>query len=177
MRKPPAKEQPVNPRVIAFALTLAGAFHLCASASDARAPTALESFAQSQLAEVGKAADAPNRLSGRLPTVVPAFVASTAFAAIDDASLPQQIASLPREVAPLLRHDFEAVAATPPTTGPSPEKSGCDPSYPDDRTCILPGPPFEQGCAITAERRFTVLAPDPQRLDHDQDGIGCEPFQ
>jgi hypothetical protein len=36
--------------------------------------------------------------------------------------------------------------------------------------------PLAQGCAITDERRFTVLAPDPQRLDHDGDGIGCEPI-
>src|SRR5215212_7412282 len=49
----------------------------------------------------------------------------------------------------------------------------CDPAYPETRTCIAPGPPFNQGCAITSERRFTVLSPDPQALDHDGDGIGC----
>ena len=31
-------------------------------------------------------------------------------------------------------------------------------------------------CAITEERLFEVLPPDPQRLDHDGDGIGCEPI-
>jgi hypothetical protein len=63
-----------------------------------------------------------------------------------------------------------------PSREPEPTRAGCDPAYPDERTCIPPGPPFEQGCAITDERRFTVLAPDPQHLDHDGDGIGCEPM-
>jgi hypothetical protein len=56
-----------------------------------------------------------------------------------------------------------------------PTRFGCDPAYPESRTCIPPGPPFNQGCAITDEREFTVLPPDPQRLDRDKDGIGCEP--
>lgn len=64
------------------------------------------------------------------------------------------------------------IAATPAS---APLRAGCDPAYPDARTCVPPGPPFEQGCAITDERRFTVLPPDPQGLDHDNDGIGCEP--
>lgn len=95
---------------------------------------------------------------------------------------------------------YEAVAAplrtpaplptTPPTPSPAPTtalmalptatpanaRSGCDPAYPDARTCIPPGPPWDQGCAVTEERRFTVLPPDPQGLDHDGDGIGCEPI-
>lgn len=67
--------------------------------------------------------------------------------------------------------------ATPtPTPTPASSRTGCDPAYPDARTCIPPGPPWDQGCAITAERRFTVLPPDPQGLDHDHDGIGCEPI-
>ncbi|MDQ2652315.1 MAG: hypothetical protein M3Z20_04640 [Chloroflexota bacterium] len=65
---------------------------------------------------------------------------------------------------------------TPPTATPAPARSGCDPAYPDADTCIPPGPPWDQGCAITAERRFAVLPPDPQGLDHDGDGIGCEPI-
>lgn len=56
------------------------------------------------------------------------------------------------------------------------EREGCDPAYPETRTCIPPGPPFAQGCAITEERLFRVLPPDPQRLDHDNDGVGCEPI-
>jgi hypothetical protein len=65
--------------------------------------------------------------------------------------------------------------AIPATPTPDPSRTGCDPAYPDASTCIPPGPPFEQGCAITDERRFPVLPPDPQGLDHDGDGIGCEP--
>ena len=76
--------------------------------------------------------------------------------------------------------DPERTVASLPTVSPSrepePTRAGCDPAYPNERTCIPPGPPFDQGCAITDERRFTVLAPDPQRLDHDGDGIGCEPI-
>jgi len=80
-------------------------------------------------------------------------------------------------------------AAALPTAEPSPTieltsskleyeaRPGCDPAYPDQRTCIPPGPPFNQGCKITDERRFTVLPPDPQHLDFDGDGIGCEPVK
>jgi hypothetical protein len=64
---------------------------------------------------------------------------------------------------------------TPPTATPANARPGCDAAYPDARTCIPPGPPWDQGCAITDERRFTVLPPDPQGLDHDGDGVGCEP--
>lgn len=56
-------------------------------------------------------------------------------------------------------------------------RPGCDPAYPDQNTCIPPGPPFDQGCKITEQRRFTVLPPDPQHLDADGDGIGCEPVK
>ncbi|MFN8662426.1 MAG: hypothetical protein U0075_11080 [Thermomicrobiales bacterium] len=68
-----------------------------------------------------------------------------------------------------------APPAPTPTATPENQRTGCDPAYPDTRTCIPPGPPWDQGCSITDERRFTVLPPDPQRLDHDKDGIGCEP--
>jgi hypothetical protein len=56
-------------------------------------------------------------------------------------------------------------------------RPGCDPAYPEERTCIPPGPPFDQGCKITEQRLFTVLPPDPQHLDSDGDGIGCEPVR
>ena len=65
-------------------------------------------------------------------------------------------------------------AAAPPAGAPDRRK--CDPAYPDERTCIPPGPPLDQPCAITDERNFTVLPPDPRRLDADGDGIGCEPI-
>jgi hypothetical protein len=64
-------------------------------------------------------------------------------------------------------------AIAPPAKAP--DRRQCDPAYPDERTCIPPGPPLEQPCAITDERNFTVLPPDPRALDHDGDGIGCEP--
>ncbi len=55
---------------------------------------------------------------------------------------------------------------------PSP-KPGCDPAYPS--VCIPPPPPFVD-CGITTERNFPVKQPDPQNLDHDDNGIGCEPI-
>jgi hypothetical protein len=67
-----------------------------------------------------------------------------------------------------------------PTVTPSGEpeaaSTGCDPAYPEERTCIPPGPPLDQPCAITDERNFTVLPPDPRGLDRDGDGVGCEPI-
>lgn len=171
----------MTPRGIALALFLASSVHLCVSASDTRAPTTADTFAQSGLV-AGTRTSPAIRLSGRLPTVgpdlmIPAFVASTPLVNVEVASLPRKIASLPQEVATPPWRDLDVVIATPPTPSPSPRRSGCDPSYPDDRTCIPLGPPFDQGCAITDERRFTVLKPDSQRLDHDEDGIGCEPIR
>lgn len=58
----------------------------------------------------------------------------------------------------------------------TPNRTGCDPAYPDERTCIPPGSPLDAPCSITAERNFTVLSPDPRGLDADGDGIGCEPI-
>jgi hypothetical protein len=119
------------------------------------------------------------------------------------ASLPPSVASLPRVIAALptvtppeepaapragyaaaslaalepLRAVTSLPTMTPPREPKEPERTGCDPAYPEERTCIPPGPPFDQGCAITSERRFEVLPPDPQGLDHDGDGIGCEPIR
>jgi hypothetical protein len=96
-----------------------------------------------------------------------------AYAMIVPASLPEETA------APSQRTATPPPAPTPTPTpaapAPAPARAGCDPAYPDARTCIPPGPPFDQGCAITDERLFPVLPPDPQGLDHDGDGIGCEP--
>jgi hypothetical protein len=119
------------------------------------------------------------------------------------ASLPPSVASLPRVIAALptvtppeepaapragyaaaslaALEPLRAVTSLPTVMAPrepkEPERTGCDPAYPEERTCIPPGPPFDQGCAITSERRFEVLPPDPQGLDHDGDGIGCEPIR
>jgi ribose 1,5-bisphosphokinase PhnN len=73
----------------------------------------------------------------------------------------------------------EATATPVPTTPapePTPDRTGCDPAYPDERTCIPPGPPLDPPCSITDERSFTVLPPDPRGLDADGNGIGCEPI-
>lgn len=56
------------------------------------------------------------------------------------------------------------------------DRTGCDPAYPDQRTCIAPGSPLAEPCSITDQRNFTVLRPDPRGLDTDGDGIGCEPI-
>src|SRR5215207_8733928 len=74
---------------------------------------------------------------------------------------------------PLPRSSLPTVTPSP---GPVPARTGCDPAYPEQRTCIPPGPPLAQPCAITDERDFTVLPPDPRGLDRDGDGIGCEPI-
>jgi hypothetical protein len=50
----------------------------------------------------------------------------------------------------------------------------CHPSYPD--FCIPPRPP-DLDCgsrALGGRTNFTVLEPDPHRLDGDNDGVGCE---
>lgn len=95
---------------------------------------------------------------------------------------PKSIAMLPTRTVPPtptaspleLQEAWAAPTALPTLVDES--REGCDPAYPDEPTCIPPGPPFDQGCAVTDERRFTVLPPDPQALDHDGDGIGCEPI-
>lgn len=103
----------------------------------------------------------PRVLTSALPTATPPAAQTPAPAPRENAPSP---ASTPRPATPT------------PTPAPASDRAGCDPAYPDARTCIPPGPPWDQGCAITAERRFTVLPPDPQGLDHDKDGIGCEPI-
>jgi hypothetical protein len=108
----------------------------------------------------------------------------TALFYADDLSLSVcQTAATPAATPALLEPEEAATPAEPAATSeaataatPTFDRSGCDPAYPEERTCIPPGPPFNQGCAITAERNFVVLPPDPQGLDRDQDGIGCEPI-
>jgi len=97
------------------------------------------------------------------------------YAATLPPALPTRVpASLPTRL-PL---SLPRITPPPPTPTPQPanDRAKCDPAYPEKRTCIPPGPPLNQGCAITDQRLFTVLPPDPQHLDADHDGIGCEPI-
>ena len=161
-----AKEHSVNARVVLVALSLASSSLVVTLANEWARPAAV------QEETFGMAVETPSSLPraiASLPTVTPreepAPRADFAAAALPSLEPQPAVASLP------------AVAPTPEPKEPEePERKGCDPAYPDERTCIPPGPPFDQGCAITSERKFKVLPPDPQRLDHDGDGIGCEPI-
>ena len=155
----------MNTRVVLIALSLAGYGLFSTLANEWVRPAAI------QEATYGMSIEAPAslpRVIAALPTVTPPEVSAAPRAGYAAASLPQleplrAVTSLP--------------TVTPPLAPKAPERTGCDPAYPEERTCIPPGPPFDQGCAITSERRFQVLPPDPQRLDHDDDGIGCEPIR
>lgn len=161
----------MNSRVVLIALALAGYGLFGTLANEWARPVAV------QEATHGMAVEAPSSLPrsiatlprsiAMLPTVTPPEEPAPSRAGYAAASLPS--------LEPL-----RAVASLPTVTPPAPnesERTGCDPAYPEERTCIPPGPPFDQGCAITSERLFRVLPPDPQRLDHDDDGIGCEPIR
>ena len=154
----------MNTRAVLVALSLA-TYGLCGTVANEWArPVAV------QEATYGMSIEAPSslpRLIATLPTVTPIEMPAPPRAGYAAASLPalepqRAVASLP--------------AVTPTLESKKPERTGCDPAYPEERTCIPPGPPFDQGCAITSERLFKVLPPDPQHLDHDGDGIGCEPI-
>ena len=159
----------MSTRVIVIAISLAGLTLVGASVNEAAAPIVVEGATQD--VRLAPSTLPPTRSFATLPTFTP----------------PRETLAGPKDA---LRAGYAAVALpalTPqravtslptvtPLREPEAPRPGCDPAYPDERTCIPSGPPFDQGCAITDERRFTVLAPDPQRLDHDGDGIGCEPI-
>jgi hypothetical protein len=155
----------LNTRVVFIALVLAAYGLFGTLANEWARPVAV------QEATYGMSIEAPSSLPpalATLPTVTPLEMPAPPRAGYAAASLPslepqRAVASLP--------------AATPTPEPKEPERTGCDPAYPEERTCIPPGPPFDQGCAVTSERLFEVLPPDPQRLDHDGDGIGCEPIR
>ena len=168
----------MNTRVVLVALSLVGYGLFGTLANEWARPVAVQ--------------EATYSMSIEEPASLPRSVASLPRLV---ASLPQVIAALPTVSPPdepaAPRAGYAAaslpaleplrVVTSLPTVTPlepkEPEKTGCDPAYPEERTCIPPGPPFDQGCAITSERRFEVLPPDPQGLDHDGDGIGCEPIR
>lgn len=54
---------------------------------------------------------------------------------------------------------------------PEPIQNDCDVSYPD--FCIPSSPP-DLNCGDIAQKKFTVIQPDPHGFDGDGDGIGCE---
>jgi hypothetical protein len=117
-----------------------------------------------------------------LPRLIPTPRAEVAlipqsYTMVMPTSLPveSEKASKPTSPAASLPTRIPSPAISAPTATPAAARAGCDPAYPDAGTCIPLGPPFDQGCAVTDARRFTVLPPDPQGLDHDSDGIGCEP--
>jgi hypothetical protein len=108
----------------------------------------------------------------RLPTVAAIAVAETPTPPAPPTPT-RKVASLPTRIPASL----PAREAEPPPPSPiAAARGNCDSAYPEQRTCIPPGPPFDQGCAITDQRLFVVLKPDPQHLDADRDGIGCEPI-
>jgi micrococcal nuclease len=155
----------LNTRVVLIALSLAGYGLFGTLTNDWARPVAVEE------ATHGVSIEAPASLPrsiAALPTVTPPEMPPPPRAGYAAASLPaleplRAVTSLP--------------TVTPALESKETERTECDPAYPDKRTCIPPGPPFDQGCAITSERRFEVLPPDPQGLDHDGDGIGCEPIR
>jgi hypothetical protein len=157
-------------RVVLVALSLAGYGLFGTLANEWARPAAIQqaTYGMSIEAPVSppqSAASLPRAITA-LPTITPPQEPTASRAGYAAASLPA--------LQPL-----RAVTSLPtvtPLKPIEPERTGCDPAYPEERTCIPPGPPFDQGCAVTSERLFKVLPPDPQRLDHDGDRIGCEPI-
>lgn len=160
-----AKEHSLKPRVVLVALSLAGYGLFGTLANEWARPVAVQEATHGMPIEAPAALP---RLIATLPTVAPpeepaAPRAGYAAASLPSLEPPRAITSLP--------------TVTPTLEPKEPERTGCDPAYPEERTCIPLGPPFDQGCSITSERLFQVLPPDPQHLDHDNDGIGCEPIR
>lgn len=69
------------------------------------------------------------------------------------------------------RREGQAPGTTAPVPPSPSSNSNCDPAYPD--VCI-PSPPPQLVCDQIEFTDFTVLPPDPQGFDGDNDGIGCE---
>ncbi len=68
-------------------------------------------------------------------------------------------------------HGGTPVFTAPPGPPPSPPAYRCHPSYP---TVCIPSPPPKLTCADIPYRNFPVIGQDPQGLDPDRNGIGCE---
>ena len=152
-----------------LALAVAGLVLLGTSVNESAPPIA---FAETPQILANATSAAPTTQSiATLPTMTPPpetavpleTVPRAGYAAASRPSLnaQQSITSLP---------------TVTPAHEPGSARISCDPAYPEERTCIPPGPPLDQPCAITDERNFTVLPPDPRGLDADGDGVGCEPL-
>jgi hypothetical protein len=121
------------------------------------------------LAVVTAAASTPRSLA-TLPTITARERAGPTEAP------PRAGYAAPSRPAAEVRRPISSLPSVMPTGARESSRTGCDPAYPEERTCIPPGPPLDAPCAITDERNFTVLPPDSRRLDADGDGIGCEPM-
>jgi hypothetical protein len=167
----------VKTRLVLIALGLAGFILFGTSVNESAAPIAVEETTQALPMAASTLPTAPSTLPmKRSIAALPTMTASQESSNLAGSTSPRAgyvAASLP-SLGP--QRSITSLPTLAPSQEPEPERTGCDPSYPDERTCIPPGPPFDQGCAITDERRFAVVAPDPQGLDHDGDGIGCEPI-
>ena len=175
----PAKELSVKTRVVFVAIFLAALTLFGSSVNESAAPVAIQDAGQDLPVATSPAPTSQSiatlpeiRSVTALPTITPPR--ETEASSTTPPRAGYAAASLP-SLDP--QRTITALPTVTPSREPEPERDECDPAYPDKRTCIPPGPPFDQGCAITEERRFEVLAPDPQGLDHDGDGIGCEPVR
>jgi hypothetical protein len=174
-----AKELSVKTRLILAALGLASISLFGTSVNESVAPIAVEETTKA--VPIAPSSLPSKRSIATLPTsrsiaALPTIPAPPGTADMTETAAPRAgyvAASLP-SLDP--QRNVTSLPTVPPSRESEPARSGCDPAYPDERTCIPSGPPFDQGCAITDERRFIVVAPDPQGLDHDGDGIGCEPI-
>ena len=141
----------MNTRVGLVALSLAGTLLFGPSVRESAAPHGVE--ATFQVLPDALPAEPPSKSIASLPTVT-----ATKETAVPVETAPPwagyAAASLP-SLDP--KRFITSLPTVTPTRESAPVRTRCDPSYPEKRTCIPPGPPFDQGCAITDERRFTVL--------------------
>jgi hypothetical protein len=171
--------QPRHVAIAGVALGLAGVILFGTSVNESVVPNAVEETTQAL--PIVPATMSPKRSIVKLPVkrsiaTLPTIPAPPETVDLAESTPPwagYAAASLPTLD---LQQSITSLPTVAPPQKPEPVRTGCDPAYPDENTCIPPAPPFDRGCAITTERRFTVLAPDPQGLDHDGDGIGCEPI-
>ncbi len=110
--------------------------------------------------------------------------AGTAYAAAEQTAQAAPTNTLASTITPAPSNTFAIESTSTPTITPRPTAtlaptikafassttSACLAAYPD--FCIPPGPHIN--CEDLGRHNFTVLAPDPQNYDRDNDGLGCE---